>query len=162
MRLRLSAELNPNDIRTYTVSAYWLRQRMGKVAEAEQFLPEGLRENPNSYEIMYELGRIFAENKDDPDRARNLWQAALRQWEKQEPQKPEPNTFLFIQIASHLALLESKQGHYQQAVDYMQQWKARSPSPDAVQQLIDKLQATFSPTGQELPGRSKTGPAPPH
>src|SRR6266436_8743301 len=39
--LRLSAELDPNSIRTYTVSAYWLRQRMGKVAEAEQLLREG-------------------------------------------------------------------------------------------------------------------------
>src|SRR5882762_2868597 len=29
--LRVSAELNPNDIRTYTVTAYWLRERLGKV-----------------------------------------------------------------------------------------------------------------------------------
>ena len=88
--LRLSAELNPNDIRTYTVTAYWLRERMGKVAEAEQFLREGLRENPDSYEIMYELGRVYSENKNDPARARNLWEAALRQWQKQEAPKPDP------------------------------------------------------------------------
>ena len=37
---------------TYTVTAYWLRERMGKVDEAEQFLREGLRENPDSYEFM--------------------------------------------------------------------------------------------------------------
>ena len=51
---------------TYTVTAYWLRERMGKVDEAEKFLREGLRENPDSYEIMYELGRVYAENQNDP------------------------------------------------------------------------------------------------
>src|SRR5437667_4857091 len=54
--LRLSAELDPNSVRTYTVAAYWLRERMGKVAEAEQFLREGLRANPGSYAILFELG----------------------------------------------------------------------------------------------------------
>ena len=88
--LRLSAELNPNDIRTYTVAAYWLRERMGKVAEAEQFLREGLRENLDSYEIMYELGRVYSENKNDQARARNLWEAALRQWQKQEAPMSDP------------------------------------------------------------------------
>src|SRR6266566_2113020 len=54
--LRLSAELNPNDIRTYTVTAYWLRDRLNKPAEAEQFLRDGLQANPGSYEILFELG----------------------------------------------------------------------------------------------------------
>src|SRR6266478_4836489 len=31
--LRLSADLDPNRVETYTVTAYWLRRRMGKVAE---------------------------------------------------------------------------------------------------------------------------------
>jgi len=34
--LRLSAELDPQRVETYTVAAYWLRN-MGKIAEAEQF-----------------------------------------------------------------------------------------------------------------------------
>jgi len=142
--LRLSAELNPNDIRTYTVTAYWLRERMGKVAEAEQFLREGLRANPDSCEIMYELGRVYSENKNDQARARNLWEAALRQWQKQEAPKPDPDRFLFIEIASHLALLEEKQGNHPQALAYMELWKARSPSPAAVQKFIDDLRRKIS------------------
>ena len=145
--LRLSAELNPNDIRTYTVTAYWLRERMGKVAEAEQFLREGLRENPDSYEIMYELGRVYSENRNDQARARNLWEAALRQWQKQEASKPDPERslrFLFVQIASHLALLEVKQGNYPQALAYMELWKARSPNPEAVQKYINEVRLKMS------------------
>ena len=140
--LRLSAELDPNRVETYTVTAYWLRERMGKVAEAEQFLREGLRENPDSYEIMYELGRVYSENKNDQARARNLWEAALRQWQKQVASKPDPDRaykFLFVEITSHLALLEEKQGNYPQALAYMELWKAHSGSPDAVQEFIDDV-----------------------
>src|SRR5438270_7198517 len=43
--LRLSAELDPQRVDTYTVASYWLRN-MGKVTEAEHFLREGLRANP--------------------------------------------------------------------------------------------------------------------
>ena len=141
--LRLSAELDPNRVETYTVTAYWLRERMGKVAEAEQFLREGLRENPDSYEIMYELGRVYSENKNDQARARNLWEAALGQWQKQAASKQDPDRaykFLFVEITSHLALLEEKQGNYPQALAYMELWKARSPNPEAVQEHINEVQ----------------------
>lgn len=138
--LRLSADLDPNCVETYTVTAYWLRERMGKVDEAEKFLREGLRENPNSFEILYELGRLCAENKNDPVRARNLWEAALRQWQKQESAKAEPDKFLLIQIASRLAMLEDKQGNYAQALADMAIWKQCSPNPEPVQKLIDEEQ----------------------
>jgi tetratricopeptide (TPR) repeat protein len=143
--LRLSAELDPNSVQTYTVTAYWLRQRMGKVAEAEQFLREGLRENPGSYEILYELGRIFAENHNDPARACNLWELALRNWQKLESAKSDPDKFLLMQIVSHLATLEEKQGNYRQALVYMQLWKEHSPEPARIQQRIEELRQKLQP-----------------
>ena len=155
--LRLSAELNPNDVRTYTVAAYWLRERMGKVTEAEQFLRDGLRANPDSYEIMYELGRVYSENKNDQARARNLWEAALRQWQEQVASKPDPERsykFLFVAITSHLALLEEKQGNYPQALAYMELWKGRSAGPEGVQKYIEEVQ-------QKMAGsKPDTTPAP--
>jgi len=36
--LKLSAELDPQRADTYVVAAYWLRERLGKVDEAENFL----------------------------------------------------------------------------------------------------------------------------
>lgn len=137
--LELSADLNPNDVRTYTVTAYWLRQRMGKAYEAEQFLRQGLDANPGSYEILFELGRVRAENYHDSARARNLWEAALQNWRKQESGKSEPDKFLFIQITSRLAKLEERDGHYPQALAYMEMWKSMSPTPDAVQKQMDEL-----------------------
>jgi len=155
--LRLSADLDPSCVETYTVTAYWLRERMGKIDEAEKFLREGLRENPNSYEIMYELGRVYAENRNDLGRARNLWEAAIAQWQRQEAAKAEPDKFLFGQIASHLAMLEFKQGRYPQALAAMGLWKQHSPNPAAVQQFIEEARrkiAGISPAAAEPPRES--------
>jgi tetratricopeptide (TPR) repeat protein len=149
--LRLSAELDPNRVETYTVTAYWLRERMGKIDEAEAFLREGLRANPTSYEIQYELGRVYAENRHDPARARNLWEAALRNWQKQEGPKEKPDRFLLLEIVSHLALLETKQGNLEQGLRYMEMWKEHSPSPDEIQKQIDEIRKRLEarPSGRE-------------
>ncbi len=61
---------------TYTVTAYWLRQRMNKVDEADAVLHEGLRNNPGSYDILFELGRLYDESYHDTNRARNVWELA--------------------------------------------------------------------------------------
>ena len=139
--LRLSASLDPERVETYTVTAYWLRQRMGKVDEAERFLREGLQANPNSYEILFELGRVYSENRSDTERARNLWEAALLKWEKSESGKQKPDTFLLAQIVSHLAVLEEDQRHYEKALALMDVWKKCSPAPGEVQKRIDEVRA---------------------
>ena len=142
--LRLSASLDPERIETYTVAAYWLRQRMGRVDEAEKFLREGLETNPDSYEILYELGRIYAENRNDPIRARNLWDAALLKWQRSESAKPEPDKFLLEQIVSRLSVLEQDQHNYEKALALMQLWKKCSPVPNEVQKRIEEVQSLLA------------------
>src|ERR1700734_1300371 len=83
--LKLSAELDPENIKTYIVTAFWLRTKLNQVAEAEQVLREGLRNNPNDPQLLFELGRIYDENYHDVARARNIWEAALRSWARQQP-----------------------------------------------------------------------------
>jgi ABC-type transport system involved in multi-copper enzyme maturation permease subunit len=63
--LRMSVELDPHRVESYVVAAYWLRERMHRVEEAEQFLRDGLRANPHSYEILYELGRLAFDSRGD-------------------------------------------------------------------------------------------------
>jgi len=91
--LRLSAELDPQRVETYTVAAYWLRN-MGKISEAEQFLHEGRRANPDSPEILFELGRLYYESEHDAARSRNVWELALRKWTAHEYGQKEPDMFL--------------------------------------------------------------------
>ena len=112
---------------------------MGQVDDAEQFLRDGLRANPNSYEILYELGRVCDEDRHDPIRARNLWVAALRQWQKQQGDKPDADRFLFVEIISHLATIEKRQGDYEPALAHMGLWKKYSPNPREVEKGIEEL-----------------------
>lgn len=155
--LKFSAELDPQRIETYTVSAYWLRERLHKVDEAEQFLRQGLRANPDSYEILYQLGVISRENRKDTVKARNLWELALRKWHKQESTKEDPDTFLFLQITSHLSLLEEEEGRWDKALAYMTLWKSRSPDPSLIQGRIDELRKKM----EDKPASVPAGTLPP-
>lgn len=138
--LRLSAELDPQRIETYTVAAYWLRKRLGKTAEAEQFLRDGLRANPESYELYFQIGQIFSENRNNPDRARNLWEIALRKWQEQEKAGLKPNELSYQEITANLAKTEEKAGNITQAIVYLKMLKEKSPVPETVQRQIDDLQ----------------------
>jgi tetratricopeptide (TPR) repeat protein len=136
--LRLSAELDPQRVDTYTVAAYWLG-RLGKPAEAQQFLRDGLRANPNSYEILFELGRQYYEAGHDAARARNLWELALRRWREQESGKKDPDKIALDQITVRLANLEADQGNLERAIDYLEQARKVSPASESIQQQIDGL-----------------------
>jgi tetratricopeptide (TPR) repeat protein len=136
--LKLSAELDPQRTDTYVVAAYWLR-RLGKTAEAEQFLRDGLRSNPASHELLFELGRLCKEDYHDTDRARNLWELAVRRWREQEADKKDPDLKALDRIAVNLAHLEEQTGNLNRAIDYLEMARKASPSPEVLQQQIEEL-----------------------
>src|SRR5687767_6377013 len=82
---KLAATLDPERPDTYVVASFWLTQKLGKISEAEQFLREGLRANPGSFEILHEMGRVAYEYRKDIQRARNLWVLALQNFRKADP-----------------------------------------------------------------------------
>ena len=145
--LRISAELDPQRIQTYTVAAFWLRSRLNKVAEAETFLREGLKANPDSYEILFELGRLYYENHHDVARARNVWEASLRKWTVQEAGKKEPNLFQLVQIAVNLSRLEEKEGNLPRAIEMLRIAVKGSPNPANLNAQIEELQHKLAAQG---------------
>lgn len=142
--LKLSAELDPQRIDTYTVAAYWMRSRLDKVAEAEQFLREGIRNNPKSYELLFELGRLYNDNYHDTTRARNVWELARRYWQVQEPGKKEPDLVGLHKIELELGHLEEQTGNFQKAIEYLEEAVKTSPSPEAVKQRIAEIRQKLS------------------
>lgn len=137
--LRLSAELDPQRVETYVVAAFWLRTRLGRVDEAERFLRDGWSANRDSYEILFELGRVFDENHQDAARARNVWELALQKWNQRESGKAQPDGLAYLQITGHLARLEERQGNLAKAVSYLEMFQRLAPHPTAVQEQIDEL-----------------------
>lgn len=143
--LRISAELDPNRIETYVTGAYWLRKRMNRVAEAEEFVRDGLRANPKSYALVFELARIHAEHHQNAARARNLFQLALRYWDESQRLAPEPDHFLLAQILGQLATLERREGNTARAVELLRELRKISPHPAAIDQLIRDTEAGQPP-----------------
>ena len=139
--LKLSAELDPQRVDTYVVASYWLRNHLGKVSEAEQFLRDGLRNNPNSYELLYEMGCLYNENYHDLNRARREWELALRRWQEQEPSKKVPDLIGFEKINIHLARLEEESGNFDGAIEYLESTMKSSPNAWALRKQIEELKA---------------------
>jgi tetratricopeptide (TPR) repeat protein len=143
--LKLSAELDPENIQTYLVTAFFLRTKMNKIPEAEQVLQEGLRNNPGDPQLLYELGRVYLENDHDVSRARNVWEAALKSLNRQiagktgSPGQDADNQFIFGELQRHLAQLEETAGNLNAAIGHWEQDKAVSPQPDDVQRRINEL-----------------------
>jgi tetratricopeptide (TPR) repeat protein len=137
--LRLAADMDPQKIETYTVGSYFMRTHLNQPREAEAFLREGLRNNLDSYEILFELGRLYNENYHDADRARNVWQLALRRWMQQDSALQKENKLGFDEITVNLAHLEENAGNYADAIHWFQAAQKVSPDPGALQQQIDGI-----------------------
>lgn len=143
--LRISAELDPHRIDTYTVASFWLRKEMGKPQEAEKFLREGIRNNPNSHELLLELGRVYAENYQDPNRARNVWELALRRWLEHQGDAQQPDLLSFEQITLNLARVEEASGNLAAAIGYLEMASKASPHPEVLQKQIADLRSKQPP-----------------
>lgn len=136
--LKLSAELDPDNIRTYTVTAYWL-ERMKKPGEARRVLLEGWRANPDSYDILFALGRLYSEEDHDLARARNVWELAAKKWEALDEQQKSDDQLIFEQITTHLGQLEENSGNYAKAIEWFEKAKTVSKTPASIQASIDDL-----------------------
>ena len=124
---------------TFCIRSIWLRSRLNKVDEAEQFLREGLRHNPNSYEILFALGTLYKESYHNNKRARNVWELALKRWEQVESKKEHPDKLGCDEITVNLGRLEEEEGNIPAAIQYLERAKALSPAPQALQKQIDDL-----------------------
>ena len=136
--LKLASELDPQKVETYTVAAYWLRD-LGKINEAERFLRQGLLNNPDSYDILFELGRLYYENSHDAARARKIWDLALRRWSEQQSAGKKPDILKLGQITVFLARLEEKEGNLSRAIQMLELSQKASPHPEALQRQINEL-----------------------
>jgi tetratricopeptide (TPR) repeat protein len=153
--LKVSASLDPERVDTYSVTAYWLRSELKKPDEAEAFLREGLRANPGNPLLLFELGRIYREERKDDARARNVWEMALRNlgdlsdWEGER-------RFLIGQLLGQLAKLEESSGDFPRALTHLAALKQVSPTPEAIQKWMDEVKAKANPAKTALPHRTES------
>jgi tetratricopeptide (TPR) repeat protein len=141
--LRLAADLDPQKTETYTVGAFFLREHLGRTNEAEAFLREGFRNNPDSCEIIFDLGRLYRD-KGDAVRARNLWELGARKYLTLDAAGQKYNKVIFDSILVNLARLEEAAGNYAPALNWLRAAQKVSPNPEALQVQIDAVQKKLS------------------
>lgn len=139
--LQLSVAMDPQRVESYLVSAFWLSENMGKPAEAEQVLREGLRANPDSYELLFELARLQLETYHNPGQARIVWSAALRKWQKTQAGLAEPDLFFKGRIMAYLARAEEELGDKASAIDHLSEAEAATGNRGLYRERLDRLKA---------------------
>jgi len=137
--LRLAADLDPQKLETYTVGAFFLREHLNRPDQAEAFLREGLRNNPDSAEILFELGRLYHESSHDPDRARNVWQLGVKKFQALPPDAQKEDKLIYEGMVVNLARLEDEAGNYAAAIQWFQDAITVSPVPASLQEQIDAI-----------------------
>jgi tetratricopeptide (TPR) repeat protein len=136
--LEISAELDPHHIETYMVTAYWLRRRMNKVDEAERFLRQGLSANPGNSALLFELGRIYHEDRKNNVRARNLWELGIKNLDQQKS-RSEQDDFMLFQLTLNLSRLEEEDGNLDAALRWLERAEPVAPNQEEVRKQLDLL-----------------------
>jgi hypothetical protein len=141
--LLMSAELDPQNVETYTVAAYWLRGQMKRPKEAEEFLRAGQRANPDSWEIPFELGQLYRDNEKDPFRARNLFELAARKLAAQEKSAGQSDLAAKRRLFIALSRLAESEGRIREAIDHLQQLhdafppESQAPRKELEKQIVE-------------------------
>lgn len=138
--IRLSSALDPQNVDAYVIGAYWLRTALKMTNEAEMFLREGLKANPQHPALLYELGRLKESGTTNLLQARTLYQLALKNYTAKF--KPYDDKLLYMQILSRLALIEEKLGNKEFAINYWEKLMPLSPDPTNILKRIDQLKGS--------------------
>lgn len=151
--LRLAADLDPQKLETYTVGAFFLREHLNRPDQAEKFLREGLRNNPDSPEILLELGRVYRESYHDATRARNVWELGVKKFRKLTPEQQKEKKIVGDGLMVNLARLENEAGNYGAAIQWFQTAQQISPNPAALQKQIDDIRKKMNALIPVVPGK---------
>jgi tetratricopeptide (TPR) repeat protein len=117
------------------------------VDEAEEFRRQGWKANPDSYAIIFELGRLYEKDRKEPERARNLFELALKKWNQQERHKEKPDTFALEQILANLIETEEQLHDYENCLIHLEQLVSISPHPDTIRQHVKEVKSKLAGKG---------------
>jgi tetratricopeptide (TPR) repeat protein len=138
--LKIASEMDPHRIELYLLGAHWLWKSLNKPDQALGFLRDGLKENPNQPELMLMMGRIYEGSLHDPERARNLWEHALKSWWTSQHGLPDPDRTLLANIAIRLASMAEKEGNLRDALVYLRVVARNTPLPEQIVEEIKYLE----------------------
>jgi hypothetical protein len=139
--LKLAADMDPHEIDAFLTASYWLRTSLKKPDEAEQFLRQGQRANPNSYAILLELGRVYFDNRKDPRVARNIFMIARKKWREQDAAGEKPDPHAYEEILGEIVRTDRAQGDLKLQLADLEELIKVARGKETLQRQIDELKA---------------------
>ena len=126
---KFTTMFNPHHVRAYAVGGYWLAFRLEKPYEAIKFLKEGIKNNPDSYQISEEMGIVHFSKLKDYKKAQYYFEKALKSQAKMDEYNKAG-------ILRFLAFSHKFQGHTQKAIDCYKQVLRLFPENKKAVQII--------------------------
>ena len=121
---------NPHDIRGYVLGGYWL-ERVGENKESLKFLQDGVKNNPDSAQILSTIGELYFKEKNYEDaamyleRSCSLWAEAKAPNTVTNKYEESDRFFVFDLLAS----LYARQGDYSKALKIYTELLKFGPNP---------------------------------
>ena len=137
--LYYSVKLNPHNVEAYVVGAYWVGCRLGKADEALKFLREGMKHNPDAWQIYSEAGSLYFHQKQN-------YIQAVKLYSKAESLMSDKNADKFDKshVFTFLGASYEKIGRSDRALEYYRKDVNLFPSHRGLIKKIKKLEGKQS------------------
>jgi len=119
-----AAEVDPHNVRAYELTSYYLADRLGRTTEAIEYIRKGIRENPGSWELNAEAGRLYFKHLKDYRAAERFFLRALSMLDKSPHDK-----FQERYVLSSLAHTYEAMGEGERALPYYIRMNRLFPRP---------------------------------
>ena len=127
-----SVKLNPKNEKAYVIGGYWLGMRLNKIDEAINFLHDGIKNNPESWDISLMLGEIYLIRLKDYQDARIYLEKARDLAESKKVDK-----FDMRSIYAFLAEAYDKTGHPEASLKIYEKLLKLFPGNAIIKKRVD-------------------------
>lgn len=142
--LRAAARLDPRNVEVYLVTAYWLAGDLRRPDLALEVLREAQANNPASYEVHLEKGRVLLRMGERAGAAREL-DAGLAVWPGTQDRSGEDARLGRQSLLLHRALLYEAEGRSQDSVRLLKEILAMFPQRRHIRERLDSLSTGAAP-----------------
>ncbi len=133
--LNFALRMNPYDVETYSVAAFWLAGEAQRPDLAEQVLMEARRNNPRDHRVYLETGILAMKEGRLPQAAQYL-EAALKLWPGSQDPEDEQARLDRAEIMLYRGLLSEQEGDLARAKDMYRQILITFPGRTALQDRL--------------------------
>lgn len=143
--LWLSIKMDPHNIETYLIAAYWLSCHVKRPDIAHQVLHTGRINNPMNYEIDVEDGMAYLKENKYAE-AFKAFSSALSLWPSKQDPVSEDAIIGKIQILFYLSLLNEINNDIPNALACMKEIQKFEPNDANIQARITSLETGNKPS----------------